>query len=149
MAKKYVLKLTLEERVELGQLVKKSKTAAWKVQRAQALLKCDQSLEGPAWKDQDIAEAYGCTTRSLESWRKQAVEEGPLSLLERKPRLTPPNPPKFDGEKEARLTALACSKPPKGFARWTLRLLAERLVELEIVDTVSRETVRRAMKKMS
>jgi hypothetical protein len=149
MAKKYVLKLTLEERAELDQLVKKAKTAAWKVQRAQALLKCDQSSEGPAWKDEDVAEAYGCTTRSLESWRKQAVEEGPLSLLERKPRLTPPNPPKFDGEKEARLTALACSKPPKGFARWTLRLLAERLVELEIVDTVSHETVRRAMKKMS
>lgn len=149
MAKKYVVKLTLEERVELGQLVKKSKTAAWKVQRAQALLKCDQSSDGPGWKDEDIAEAYGCTTRSLESWRKQAVEAGPLSLLERKPRLTPPNPPKFDGEKEARLTALACSKPPKGFARWTLRLLAGRLVELEIVDTVSRETVRRAMKKTS
>ena len=149
MAKKYVLKLTLEERAELDQLVKKAKTAAWKVQRAQALLKCDQSSEGPAWKDEDVAEAYGCTTRSLESWRKQAVEEGPLSLLERKPRLTPPNPAKFDGEKEARLTALACSKPPQGFARWTLRLLAEHLVELEIVDSVSHETVRRAMKKTS
>ena len=147
MAKKYVLKLTLEERVELQQLVKKAKTAAWKIQRAQALLKCDQSPDGPAWKDEDIAEAHGCTTRSLESWRKQAVEQGPLSLLERKPRLTPPNAPKFDGEKEARLTALACSKPPKGFARWSLRLLAEHLVELEIVDTVSHETVRRAMKK--
>ena len=129
--------------------MKKAKTAAWKVQRAQALLKCDQSSNGPGWKDEDIAEAYGCTTRSLESWRKQAVEEGPLSLLERKPRLSPPNSPKFDGEKEARLTALACSKPPQGFARWTLRLLAERLVELEIVDAVSHETVRRAMKKTS
>jgi transposase-like protein len=149
MAKKYVLKLTSEERAELQQLVKKGKTAAWKLQRAQALLKFDQSPDGPGWKDEDIAEAYGCTTRSLESWRKQAVEQGPLSLLERKPRLTPPVAPKFDGEKEARLTALACSKPPKGFARWTLRLLAERLVELEIVDSVSHETVRRAMKKTS
>ena len=149
MAKKYVVKLTLGERTELEQLVKKGKTAAWKVQRAQALLRCDQSPEGPAWKDEEIAEAYGCTTRSLESWRKQAVAQGPLSLLERKPRLTPPNPPTFDGKKEARLTALACSKPPQGFARWSLRLLAERLVELEIVDTVSHETVRRAMKKMS
>jgi transposase-like protein len=147
MAKKYVVKLTLEEREEFGRLVKRAKTAAWKVQRAHALLKCDQSPEGPGWKDEEIAEAYGCTTRSLESWRKQAVEQGPLSLLERKPRLTPPHPPKFDGQKEARLTALACSKPPKGFARWTLRLLAERLVELEIVDTVSYETVRRALKK--
>jgi len=149
MAKKYVLKLTLAERAELELIVKKAKTAAWKVQRAQALLKCDQSAEGPGWIDEDIAAAYGCTTRSLESWRKQAVEQGPLSLLERKPRLTPPNPAKFDGEKEARLTALACSKPPQGFARWTLRLLAEHLVELEIVDSVSHETVRRAMKKTS
>jgi len=149
MAKKYVLKLTLAERAELELVVKKAKTAAWKVQRAQALLKCDQSAEGPGWIDEDIAAAYGCTTRSLESWRKQAVEQGPLSLLERKPRLTPPNPAKFDGEKEARLTALACSKPPQGFARWTLRLLAEHLVELEIVDSVSHEAVRRAMKKTS
>lgn len=149
MAKKYVLKLTTAERAELEQLVKKGKAAVWKIQRTQALLKCDQSAAGPAWKDEEIAEAYGCTTRSLESWRKQAVEQGPLSLLERKPRLTPPNPLKFDGEKEARLTALACSKAPKGYARWTLRLLAERLVELEIVDSVSHETVRRAMKKTS
>ncbi len=149
MAKKYVLKLTTEERAELDQLVKKGKAAVWKIQRAQALLKCDQSAAGPGWKDAEIAEAYGCTTRSLESWRKQAVEQGPLSLLERKPRLTPPNPPKFDGAQEARLTALACSKAPKGYARWTLRLLAERLVELEIVDSVSHETVRRAMKKTS
>jgi len=149
MAKKYVLKLTLAERAELELVVKKAKTAAWKVQRAQALLKCDQSAEGPGWIDEDIAAAYGCTTRSLESWRKQAVEQGPLSLLERKLRLTSSNPAKFDGEKEARLTALACSKPPQGFARWTLRLLAEHLVELEIVDSVSHETVRRAMKKTS
>jgi len=149
MAKKYVLKLTTEERAELDQLVKKGKAAVWKIQRAQALLKCDQSAAGPGWKDAEIAEAYGCTTRSLESWRKQAVEQGPLSLLERKPRLTPPNPPKFDGAQEARLTALACSKAPKGYARWTLRLFVERLVELEIVDSVSHETVRRAMKKTS
>jgi hypothetical protein len=149
MAKKYVLKLTGEERAELVQVVKKANTAAWKIQRAQALFLCDQGPDGLGWKDEDIAQAHGCTTRSLESWRKQAVEEGPLSLLQRKPRLTPPRTPKFDGEKEARLTALACSKPPKGVARWTLRLLAERLVELEIVDTVSHETVRQAMKKTS
>jgi len=149
MAKKYVLKLTGEERAELVQVAKNAKTAAWKIQRAQALLLCDQSQQGPGWKDEDIAQAHGCTTRSLESWRKQAVENGPLSLLQRKPRLTPPRTPKFDGEKEARLTALACSKPPKGVARWTLRLLAERLVELEIFDTVSHETVRQAMKKTS
>lgn len=147
MTKKYVLKLTAAERVELEQVVKKGKAAAWKIQRAQALLQCDQGQHGPGWIDEQVAQAYGCTTRSLESWRKQAVEEGPLSLLERKPRTT--RVPKLDGEKEARLVTLACSRAPKGRARWTLRLLAERLVELEIVDAISHETVRRAMKKTS
>ena len=147
MVKKYVLKLTAEERGELQQLVKKGKAAGWKVQHAQALLQCDQGPDGPAWADERVAEAYGCTVRSLGPWRKQAVEAGPLSLLERKPRVRPPVAPKFDGEKEARLTALACSEPPTGYARWTLRLLAERLVELEVVDAVSHETVRRALKK--
>jgi len=147
MPKKYVLKLSPEERVELQQVVRKGKAAAWKVQRAQALLKCDQGSEGPSWADARIAEAFGCTSRSLESWRKQAVEQGPLSLLERKPRESPPRTPKLDGAQEARLTALACSKPPKGRARWTLRLLAGRLVELKIVDSIGRETVRRALKK--
>src|SRR5262245_60922667 len=84
MAKKYVLTLTSEERGELEQLVKKGKAAAWKVQRAQALLQCDQGAAGLGWPDEQVAQAYGCTTRSLESWRKQAVERGPLSLLERK-----------------------------------------------------------------
>ena len=146
MAKKYVLKLTREERGDLEQVVKKGKAAAWKVQRAQALLQCDQGFAGPAWPDEQVAQAYGCTTRSLESWRKQAVERGPLSLLERKPRT---RVGKLDGEKEARLVKLACSQAPKGRARWTLRLLAARLVELEIVDAISYETVRRAMKKMN
>lgn len=145
MAKVYVLKLTPAERAELLGVVKRGKSAAWKVQRSQALLKCDQGPEGPGWTDKQIAEAFGCTTRSLESWRKQAVEQGPLSLLERKPRA--PVAPKLDGENEAHLVRLACSQPPTGRTRWTLRLLAERLVELEIVDSVSYETVRRAMKK--
>jgi hypothetical protein len=144
MAKKYVLKLTREERGELEQVVKRGKAAAWKVQRAQALLQCDQGELGRSWPDEQIAQAYGCTTRSLESWRKQAVEQGPLALLERKPRT---RIGKLDGEKEARLVKLACSAAPKGRARWTLRLLATRLVELEIVDSISYETVRRAMKK--
>ncbi len=147
MVKKYVLKLTEEERSELERLVQKGKTAGWKVQRAQALLQCDQGPRGPAWNDEQVAQAYGCTTRSLESWRKQAVQAGPLALLERKPRLRPPVPPKLDGNQEARLTALACSQPPPGYARWTLRLLAARLVELEIVDSIAHETVRRALKK--
>jgi transposase-like protein len=131
----------------LEQLVKKGKAAGWKRQRAQALLQCDQGPDGPGWTDEAVAAAYGCTTRTLESWRKQAVEAGPLALLQRQPRLTPPVQPKLDGEQQARLTALACSQAPPGHARWTLRLLAERLVELKVVDTVAHETVRRALKK--
>jgi hypothetical protein len=147
MAKKYVVKLSMEERGVLEGVIRKGKSAAWKVQRAQALLKCDAGAHGPAWSDAKIVEAFGGTTRSMESWRKRAVEEGPLSLLERKPPDSPRVTPKIRGEQEARLTQLACSAAPPGHARWTLRLLAERLVELEIVESVSRETVRRALKK--
>ena len=144
--KLYSVKLTLEEREELESVVKRGRAAAWKVQRAQALLPCDQGELGPGWIDSDVASAYGCTTRSLENWRKQAVQSGPLSLLERKAR-TPPVAKKLDGEKEARLVTLACSEPPEGRSRWTLRLLADQLVELVVVDEVSHETVRRTMKK--
>jgi hypothetical protein len=147
VAKKYVLKLTAEERAELRCVVRKGRVAGWKMQRAHALLQCDQGPDGPAWTDERIAEAFGITTRSLESWRKQAVERGPLSLLERQPRITPAVTPKLDGEKQARLTALACSKAPDGQGRWSLRLLAQRLVELEVVASISYETVRRALKK--
>jgi transposase-like protein len=147
MAKKHVVKLDAQERMELERLVSKGRAAAWKIQRAHALLKGDQGAEGPGWTDERIAEAYGCTTRCLEKWRKQAVERGPLSLMERKGRLNPPSL-KLDGEKEAQLVALACSRAPEGHARWTLRLLAGRLVELEIVDAISHETVRRTLKKM-
>jgi transposase len=143
----YVVKLTAEERAELDGMVKKGKTAGWKIQRAQALLKCDQGPDGPGWIDQRIADAFGCTRRSVENWRKQAVERGPLSLLERKVRATPPTPPKLDAEKQAQLVKLACSQPPEGRARWTMQLLAERLVQLEVVDEISHETVRRALKK--
>ena len=143
------VKLLPEERVELALLVSQGKAAKWKLTRAQALLKCDESPDGPGWGDKLIAAAYGVSARSLENWRKQAVFQGPLSLLSRKPAQNPPNPPKFDGEKEARLVALACSQPPLGQARWTLRLLAEQAVVLEIVDAVSHETVRQVLKKTS
>jgi transposase len=146
MAKKYVVCLTEVERATLEQVVRKGKVAGWKRQRAQALLKCDASATGPAWPDRQIAEAFGITTRSLESWRKRAVEEGPLSLLERKPEDSPRVAPKLRGKEQARLTQLACSRPPKGHARWTLRLLAQRLVELEIVESISHENVLRALK---
>jgi hypothetical protein len=145
-AKKYVLKLTEDERKTLSELVRKGKASGWKILRAQTLLKCDQGPQGPAWPDARISEAFGCTSRSLENWRKQAVEQGPLSLLERQGS-SAPRVPKLDGEAEARLTALACSQAPPGYARWSLRLLADHLVILEIVDSISHETVRRVLKK--
>jgi cytochrome c551/c552 len=147
MNKKYVGKLSLEERAELTKIVAKGKAAIWKIQRCYALLQCDQGSAGPSWKDEAIAEAYGITPRSLESWRKQAVEQGPLSLLERQPRTVPATAFKLDGAAEARLTKLACSQPPEGHARWTLRLLADHLVALEVVASISHETVRQALKK--
>lgn len=145
------MKLTDDERDVLSRVAKgkrgKLKIAAWKVQRANALLKCDESEQGPAWSDEKIADAFGMTTRSLENWRKQAVEQGPLSLLERKQRATPPTPPILDGEKEAQLIKIACSTPPDGRDRWTLQLLADELVALDIVDSISADTVGRAQKK--
>lgn len=145
------MKLTDDERDTLSRVAEgkrgKLKIAAWKVQRANALLKCDESEQGPAWPDEKIAEAFGMTTRSLENWRKQAVEQGPLSLLERKQRATPPTPPILDGKKEAQLTKIACSTPPGGRDRWTLQLLADELVALEIVDSISADTVGRVQKK--
>lgn len=125
------------------------KIAKWKVQRANAMLMCDESETGPAWPDEKIAQAFGVTTRSLENWRKKAALDGPLSVLQRKQRATPPTAPKIDGKQEAKLVKIACSKPVKGRSRWSLRLLAERLVTLDVIDSVSHETVRRAMKKTS
>ena len=116
--KVYRIKLTTEERATFAQVAKGKRgrltIAAWKVQRANAMLKCDESEQGPAWTDERIAEAFATTTRSLENWRKQAALEGPLSLLERKQRVTPPTPPILDGAKEAQLTKIACSTPPGG-----------------------------------
>lgn len=145
-AKIYILKLRSDERKELEHVVKSGKSAGWKIQRAQALLKCDQGSAGPGWIDDQIAQAFGCTRRSVENWRKQAVEEGPLSLLERKAR-SDQGQTKLDGEGEAKLIKLACSKAPVGFARWSLRMLAGKLVELEVVDSISHESVRSVMKK--
>lgn len=143
---KYRVKLTAEERDELRQLVRKGKAAGWKLTRAQALLKCDESDGGPAWPDAKIAEAFGVTTRSLEKWRQQAVDRGPLSLLERKKRDRSMDR-KLDGAGEAQLVKLACSTPPEGRSRWSLRLLADKLVELEVVDSIGHECVRQTLKK--
>lgn len=147
MGKLYVVKLTLEEREDLENLTRRGKSSAWKIERAHSLLKCDQGPHGPGWTDERIAEAYGMTERSLRNWRQQAVAHGPMSLFTHKRREQPPIPPKLDGEGEAKLVKLACSQAPRGQENWTLRLLAQRLVELEIVDSISYETVRRILKK--
>ena len=146
MNKKYVVKLTVDERAQFERIVHTGKSAAWKIQHVQALLKFDQGEHGPRWSDERIAEAFGMSTRSVENWRKQAVEEGPDSLLkhEWRPR---PEARKLDGEGEAHLITLACSQPPAEHGSWTLQLLGQRLVELKIVDTIARETVRRTLKK--
>jgi hypothetical protein len=149
--KVYRIKLTTEERNTFAQVAKgkrgKLKIAAWKVQRAGAMLLCDEDDQGPGWADEKIAEAFATTTRSLENWRRQAALQGPLSLLERKQRATPPTPRILDGEKEARLTKIACSTPPDGRSRWTLQMLADELVALDIVDSISADTVHRVQKK--
>jgi len=151
--KVYRIKLTEEERSAFAQVSKgkrgKLNIAKWKVQRATAMLKCDESDQGPGWADDRIAETCSVSVRSIENWRKQAFELGPLSLLERKKRLTPPTPRILDGEKEAILTKLACSTAPDGRSRWTLQLLADKLIELKVVDTISSDTVGRVQKKQT
>lgn len=142
---KHRVKLTGDERHGLEQLVRRG-AAGWKLRRAQALLKCDEGEGGPAWPDERITEAFEVTVRSLESWRKQAVERGPLSLLERKPQDRSWQR-KLDGAGEAALVKLACSTPPEGYGRWSLRLLAQTLVELEVVDSIGHECVRQTLQK--
>ncbi len=144
--RKYVLKLTADERVWLEAMVSKGKAAAWKIRHAHVLLKMDQGEDGPGWDDARIAEAFGMTTRSLEAWRKRAVEEGPHALFERHYPARP-HCRKLDGAGEAQLVKLACSQAPDERSGWTLNLLAGRLVELEVVESISRETVRRTLKK--
>jgi transposase-like protein len=143
---KHRVKLTADERQTLVALVRRGRSAGWKLQRAGALLKCDEGEAGPAWADAKIAQAFDVTTRSVEHWRKQAVDHGPLSLLERKPQ-DRSKFRKLDGVSEAKLVQLACSTPPEGRARWSLRLLADRLVALEVVDSIGHECVRQALQK--
>ena len=147
--KKYVVRLNEEEREKLEALVSKGKVAARKRRHAEVLLKADEGEGGPGWIDQSAAEAFDVTVKTVENIRKRFVEEGlEAALVARKPRW-PRRARVFDGEKEARLIALSCSKAPEGRARWTLRLLADKVVELNIVDQVSYETVRQTLKKTS
>jgi len=146
-AKRYVVELSPEERQELTRLVSVGRRSARTITRARILLKADQAAAGPAWDDGRIADALGCGRRTVERVRQRLVEEGLDAALTHKPQARPSVPPKLDGRAEARLIALACSEPPAGRSGWTLRLLADRLVELEVVESVSYETVRRALKK--
>lgn len=143
--KLYRVKLTQQERERFEEVVQRGRVAAWKRQRSQAMLLCDEGSAGPGWKDQQVVEVVGVSTRSIESWRKQAIERGPLSLLERKSGSGRPR--KLDGDGEAQLIALACSEPPEGRSQWTLSLLGDRLVELKIVDSIAPETVRQTLKQ--
>lgn len=145
--KRYIVKLTKDEKKQLGDFLRKGKSSAQQQLKARLLLKADEAKGGSGWTDAQIAEALGTSTNRCEQVRKQYVEEGLEGVLSRKKRMTPPTPPLFDGEKEARLIQLACSEPPKGHVGWTLRLLANKAVELHIVDHTSYSTVGKVLKK--
>jgi Homeodomain-like domain len=145
MQKKYVVRLTDEERGELQEVVRKLKGTSQKVRRAQVLLKAD--AEGPNWTDQRIAEAFSCRVQTIEKIRQRLVERGFRETLDGAKRDKPPTAKLLTGDQEARVIAMRLGPPPKGYANWTLRLLARKVVELEIVDSISHETVRQTLKK--
>jgi hypothetical protein len=145
MNKKYVVRMTTRERRELQVMVKKGKTVAYKIKHANVLLAAD--ADGPAWPDGRIAQAFSCHPRTVENLRRRFVLEGLEAALQRKKQLRPSRQRTLDGRGEARLIALACSTPPRGRDRWTLKMLADKLVQLEVVDSISDQTVRRTLKK--
>jgi hypothetical protein len=147
MNKKFIVRLSEEEREVCRQVIKKLKGSSQKVRRAQILVKAD--ADGPGWTDSRIAEAFNCRVQTVENLRKRLVLEGFELALEGKKRQEPPTPPKLDGEGEAKLIAMRLGKPPAGYGHWTLHLLADELVALEIVDSLSHETVRKVLKKMA
>lgn len=146
--KQYIVSLTRVERIHLQEIIQKGKTSGFKIKYAQILLKADQGNDGPAWSDARIAEAYDCTPMTVYRLRKRLTERGLDGVLRhankgrRKAR-------KLDGRAEAHLIALACGKPPKGRNRWTVRLLADELVALQIVDSCGKSTVHETLKKMN
>jgi transposase len=145
--KKYVVRLSEDERNQLDEMIRKGKSSAQRLTKARILLKADVSEAGEGWSDSRIMEALETSATTVYRTRQQLVEEGFEAVLSRKQRARPPVPPIFDGEKEAQLIALACSQPPKGRARWTLRLLEDKVVELNIVDRASDSTIWRVLKK--
>lgn len=145
MRKKYIVRLTEEERNVLEIVLKKLKGSSEKVRRAQVLLAAD--ADGPNWTDKKISQAYSCRTKTVENIRQRLLSEGFDIALHGKKRESPPRKKSLDGEQEAKVIALRLGKPPEGFANWSLRLLANQVVELGIVDSVSHETLRRTLKK--
>jgi hypothetical protein len=145
MIKKYVVRLSDEERVVCQEIIKNLKGSSQKFRRAQILLKAD--ADGPGWEDSRVSDAFNCRVQTIENLRKRLVTEGFALALEGKKRREPPTPCKLDGEAEAKLIAMRLGKPPAGYGHWTLRLLADEMVTLEIVDAISHETVRKVLKK--
>jgi hypothetical protein len=145
MNKKFIVRLSDEERVVCREIIKKLKGSSQKVRRAHILLKAD--ADGPAWSDAKIAEAFDCRVQTIENVRKRLVVEGFEQALERNKRADPPSPCKLDGEAEAKLIAMRLGRPPAGYGHWTLHLLADEMVTLEIVDSISHETIRKVLKK--
>jgi hypothetical protein len=145
MNKKYVVRLSDEERGVCQESIKKLKGSSQKFRRAQILLKADAA--GPGWSDVRITEAFNCRVQTIENLRKRLVTEGFELALEGKKRQEPPTPGKLMGEAEAKLIAMRLGKPPAGYGHWTLQLLADEMVALEIVDSISHETVRQVLKK--
>jgi Homeodomain-like domain len=146
MNKKYIVRLSAEERAQVAELTRTGKAAADKIRQAQLLLKAD--ADGPAWTDERRAESFSVSVNTVLSVRPRVVEQGLEAALNRKKQAHPSRSPRLDGEGEARLIDLRCSAPPIGHARWTLRLLADQAVVLEMVEAISQETGRQTLKKM-
>ena len=148
-AKKFIVELDTAERERLNALISKGKAPAKTSLKARILLKADVAEGSPGWLDAQIVEALDTNLTMVSRVREQLVTEGLDAVLTRKKRETPPVPAIFDGEAQAKLTALACSTPPEGYVRWSIRLLAEHVVELKIVEAAHFNTVGRALKKMN
>ena len=147
--KKYIIRLSADERQMLGKLARSGKAAARKITRARVLLKADAGQGGPGWTDQRIAEALDVGVRMIENVRRRCVEGGPEAAALGRAWPDRPAQRKLDGAGEVRLVAIACSEPPTGRSRWTMQLLADELVVLQVTDSISDETVRRTLKKTS
>ena len=147
MNKKYIVRLTAKERKELEMLLKKGKTQVYRIKHANIFLAVD--ADGPNWPDHQVAKAYKCHQNIVVNVRHRFVEQGFEAALERRKQQTPSRKRIIDGENEARLISIACSKSPKGSAKWTMQMLADELVALKVVDSVSGQTVWRTLKKMN